>query len=370
MKYDCVVVGAGLAGSVIAERLANVGKTVLVIEQRDHIGGNCYDYIDENGILVHKYGPHAFHTNSKEVWDYLSRFTNWNDYKHKVTANVDGKIVMLPVNMETISQLFSEKQANLYKDKLLKAFKPGSKLFVTELLEHSEQDIQALAKIIYEKIYLNYSKKQWGVDPKELDPMVLKRVPLWLDYEPYYFKDKYQGMPIDGFTKMIEKILNKPRIEVLLSKDYKDIIEELKYEQLIYTGSIDYFFDYKYGKLPYRSLRFEFEALDEVFHQQTAVVNYPGIEEYTRTTEFKRFYGQSGNGTIILREYPDVYEHGKNVPSYAVPKDENYKLYSKYKAEAEKLKNIAFIGRLAEYKYYNMDEAIGKALSICHENIK
>ena len=362
MKFDFLIVGAGFAGSVLAERLASSGKKVWLVEQRDHVGGNCYDYSNENGILVHKYGPHIFHTKSKEVWEYLSQFTEWFPYRHRVLSHQGDKNVSLPVSLKTIDELFDQGKAKVLKDKLINSFGEGKKVPIFELMGSNDADISKFGEEVYKRIYLNYSMKQWGMDPSKLDGQVLNRVPIWVDYDDSYFKDKYQGMPKQGYTKMLEKMLDNPKISVTLGKDYKEVIDRVDYGTLIYTGPIDYFFDYKYGKLPYRSLRFEFETLDMDKYQDAAVVNYSGSEPFTRLTEFKHFGEYKMPKTTILKEYPEDYISGKNVPCYSIPKNENFKMYRQYQAEADKLDRVVFVGRLAEYKYYNMDEVVERAL--------
>ena len=368
MKYDCVVVGAGFAGATIAEKAASKGKSVLIIEQRDHIGGNCYDYTDENGIIIQKYGPHIFHTNIREVWEYLSQFTDWIPYKHKVLANLNGKIVSLPVSLKTLYQLFDKTTAEIVEKKLIGQYGAGNKVSIQELMMTTDSDLNSIAQEIFEKIFKNYSKKQWDIDPLKLDKQVLNRLPIWVDYEDFYFKDKYQGIPKEGYTKLIQNMLNKPNIEIILSKDFKDLVEGILFEKLYYAGPIDYYFDYKYGKLPYRGSEFSLETLDVEYFQSNSVVNYPGNEPFTRITEFKHFNGYKSNKTAIMREYSNEYVSGKNIPSYPIPTDENHKKYDLYKNEAKQLKNIAFTGRLGEYKYYNMDEVVEKALVMAENN--
>ena len=366
-KFDYVVVGAGFAGAPMAERLSSQGSSVLVIEQKDHVGGNCYDYIDENGITIHKYGPHIFHTKSKEVWDYLSRFTEWLPYKHKVIANIEGKTISLPVSLMTLHQLFDKEFADKIEKKLISEYGKDKSVSVKVLLNSKDPEIKSSAEIIFRKVFLNYSKKQWGMDPLDLDPEVLNRVPIWTNNNVHYFQDAYQGIPKNGYTAIIEKMLKKPNITVMLNKAYKDVKDKLDYKKLFFTGPIDDFFDFKYGALPYRAIKFAFETLDYEWFQTNSVVNYPGKESFTRITEYKHFNNHKSKKTAILREYPEDYSKGKNVPSYPIPKQENRAIYGKYKAEADTLDNVVFLGRLAEYKYYNMDEVVGRALRINKE---
>lgn len=363
MKYDCVVVGAGFAGATIAERLADSGKSVLVIEQRDHVGGNCYDYKDENGITIQKYGPHIFHTNNKEVWDYLSQFTEWIPYKHKVLSNQGDKTVSLPVSLKTIDELFLGTKGDSIKKKLIEYYGSNKKITIIELLENKDTELNDFAEEIFEKIYLGYSRKQWGEDPRNLNSLVLNRVPVWTNYDDSYFKDSFQGIPKDGFTQIVVNMLNKPNIKLILKKSFKEIAGEIEYEKLFFTGSIDEYFGYKHGKLPYRAQRFEFETLAFEWFQSNSVVNYPGIEAFTRITEFKHFDNHKADKTVILKEYSENYEVGKNIPSYPIPKVQNQTLYEKYKQEADKLDNVVFLGRLGEYKYCNMDEVVANSLN-------
>lgn len=362
MKYDYLIVGAGFTGAVAAERLASSGGRVLVIDQRDHIGGNCYDEKDENGILIHRYGPHIFHTKNKRVWDYLSKFTEWLPYRHRVLSSQGQKTVSLPVSLRTVGELYNKEKAEKIKEGLVKSFGRGKGVVVSELLKNKDKMIREFAEEIFKNIYLNYSLKQWGEDPLRLDEQVLNRVPVWMDEDESYFKDPFQGMPKHGYTKLFLKMLTHPNIKLVLNQEYKDIEGKAEYQKIIYTGPIDAYFNYRYGRLPYRSIRFQFEHLNVVRHQDAAVVNYPGEEPFTRCTEFKHFGEYDLKVTAILKEYPKEHDPQKNIPCYAVPKRENYELYHKYKKDADKHEDVVFVGRLAEYKYYNMDEAVMKAL--------
>lgn len=364
MKYDFLIVGAGFAGAVLAERLAKHGKKILLVEKRNHLGGNCYDYLDSSGILVHKYGPHIFHTNSSEVWDYLSQFTNWHFYVHRVLANFNEEKITLPANLNTVYELFTKEQAESIEKKLIEHYGEGQKISIISLRKTEDADLKKLAEVVYEKVFLRYSIKQWGMPPEELDPQVVERVPFWVNRDNRYFKDKYQGVPQNGYTDIFRKMLDQPNVKVILGKDYKEIYKQIKFDQMIYTGPIDYFYDYRYGKLPYRSLRFEFETLNLERFQEVAVVNYTGKEPYTRITEFKHFTNGKNPKTVILREYPEEYQPGKNIPCYPIPRRENFEIFQRYKEEAEKRKDVIFVGRLAEYRYYNMDEVVGRALEI------
>lgn len=364
MKYDFVIVGLGFAGAVLAERLAKAGNSILAIEKRNHLGGNAYDFYDEAGILVHKYGPHIFHTNSKEVWGYLSLFTEWLPYEHRVLARIDEKNFTLPVNLSTLYELFTDRFARNLESKLINFYGSGARVPVLELRKSHDPDLKKLAEVVYEKVYLNYSLKQWGVSPEVLDSQVTERVPIWVDRDNRYFKDEFQGMPKLGHTNLFEKMLDHPNIEIIFNKDYRDLINQTKFEKLIYTGPIDYFFDYKYGRLPYRSMRFEFETLNQEWFQEVAVVNYTGKEPFTRVTEFKHLSDQKNPKTTVLMEFPEEHDPDKNVPCYPIPRKDNFELYQRYKAEADKQESVTFVGRLAEYRYYNMDEVVGRALRV------
>lgn len=363
MYFKYVVVGAGLAGLTLAERIANdLNEKVLIIEKRNHIGGNCFDFYDQNGILIHKYGPHIFHTNSKEVWDYLSEFTKWYHYQHKVLTYIDGSLIPMPICTDTINQLYN---VNLNNDEIEDYLK--DKALNIEDIKNSEDVVLSKAgKDIYEKFFKNYTKKQWDVFPNELDKSVISRIPVRYNRDVRYFTDKYQGLPKYGYTKMCENMINNKNIHILLNTDYKDIIDQIEYDKLIYTGPVDYFFDYKFGKLKYRSLNFEFEEMHIEEYQDVAVVNYPNDYDFTRITEFKKMTGQESKYTTIVREYPKW----NGEPYYPVPTKACADQFEIYKQECDKIDNTIFVGRLAEYKYYNMDAVINIALDLYYKKIK
>jgi UDP-galactopyranose mutase len=353
--FDYLVVGAGFAGSVLAERLARVAdKKVLLVERRNHIGGNAYDCYDEAGVLIHKYGPHIFHTNSTEVIDYLSQFTAWRAYQHRVRASVDGQVVPLPINLDTINQLYG---TNLTSFELEAFFAK-----VAEPREiHTSEDVvvSQVGRELYEKFFKNYTRKQWGLDPSELDPTVTARVPTRTSRDDRYFTDRYQQMPLHGFTRMFERMLDHRNIKILLNCDWRDIAQVIPHKEVIYTGAIDEYFDCKLGKLPYRSLEFRFETLNTPRHQPVAVINYPNEYAYTRVTEFKHLTGQEHAKTTLVYEYP----RAEGDPYYPVPRPENAELYKRYKALADSTPGVHFVGRLATYKYYNMDQVVAQALA-------
>lgn len=369
--FDYLIIGAGFAGSVLAERLATqLDKKVLIVDKRNHIGGNAYDYYDENGILVHKYGPHIFHTNSKKVVDYLSQFTEWQPYFHHVLAVVEGKKVPVPFNLNSIYELFPPKYAHNLEDKLIKTFGYGQKIPILKLRETSDTELKVLADYIYQNVFYGYTLKQWELKPEELDSSVTARVPVYISRDNRYFQDTYQLMPKDGYTKMLERMLNHKNIKILLQTDYKEVIDLIKFDKLIFTGPIDEFFDYQYGELPYRSLRFEFNNLFEEKYQEVGTVNFPNNFDYTRITEQKYITGQKSEKTTICIEYPKAFrDKESDTRYYPIPKAENNNLYEKYFNETKKINTIHFCGRLADYKYYNMDQIVARALSIFEKGI-
>ena len=381
--FDCIVVGSGFTGSVIAERIATcLNKKVLIIEKRDHIGGNCYDYRTKEGIIVHKYGPHLFHTNYKDVFDYLSNFTDWQIYHHKVLAFIDGKKVPIPFNFNSIEMLFPNNLAERLINKLLSKYSYDSKVPILELKKEDDKDLKFLAEFIYEKVFKNYTAKQWGKKPEEIDPEVTARVPIFIGRDDRYFNDKYQAVPMEGYTKIFERMLNHPNIKLLLNTDFREVMkvdldtkkiyflgQEFK-GKVIFTGMIDELFEYKFGELPYRSLDLKFETLETEYFQEVATVNYPNNYDFTRITEFKHIHPVKVNKTIILKEYPKDYNPEKDIPYYPVFTEENRGLYYKYKELADKFENLILVGRLAEYRYYDMDDVVKRALEVFEEKVK
>jgi UDP-galactopyranose mutase len=354
--FDYLIVGAGFAGSVIAERLAaGSDKKVLLCDKRPHIGGNAYDHYNEAGILVHKYGPHIFHTNSREVFEYLSRFTEWRPYQHRVRASVDGQIVPIPINLDTINRLYG---LNLTSFEVEEFFKKVAE--PVERVKTSEDVVVSkVGRELYEKFFRNYTRKQWGLDPSELDASVTSRVPTRTNRDDRYFTDTYQAMPLHGYTRMFENMLDHPNIKIMLNCDYREIENEIPFGEMIYTGPVDAYFDYCYGELPYRSLEFKHETHDTAVYQPAPVVNYPNDHLYTRVTEFKYLTGQEHAKTSIVFEYPKA----QGDAYYPVPRKENAELYAKYKALADRTPKVNFVGRLATYKYYNMDQIVAQALT-------
>ncbi|MEO8072399.1 MAG: UDP-galactopyranose mutase [Acidobacteriota bacterium] len=353
--FDYLIVGAGFAGSVLAERLANGSdKKILMCDKRSHIAGNAFDFYNDDGILIHKYGPHIFHTNSLEVFEYLSRFTEWREYQHRVLASVDGMFVPMPINLDTINKLYG---LNLTSFEVEDFFE--SKAEKCETVRTSEDVVVSkVGRELYEKFFRNYTRKQWGLDPSELDASVTSRVPTRTNRDDRYFTDSYQAMPKYGYTRMFEKMLDNPNIKIMLNCDYREIADQIRYKEMIYTGPVDSFFNYRYGKLPYRSLEFKHETHDNEKFQDAPVVNYPNDQAFTRITEFKYLTGQEHKKTSIVYEFPQA----AGDPYYPIPRKENAEIYAKYKTLADARSDVHFVGRLATYKYYNMDQIVAQAL--------
>ncbi|WP_437498658.1 UDP-galactopyranose mutase [Sorangium sp. So ce1099] len=354
--FDYLIVGAGFAGSVLAERLATqLNKSVLLCDKRPHIAGNAYDCYDDAGVLIHKYGPHIFHTASPRIFRYLSQFTEWRPYEHHVLAHVDDKLVPFPINVDTVNALYGTN----YSPAEVEAFFTR----VAEPIKHcrTSEDavVSKVGRELYEKFFRNYTRKQWGLDPSELDAAVASRVPARTNYDSRYFTDEFQAMPLRGFTRMFENMLDHKNIRILLNTDYRDIMNEVNFREMIYTGPVDAFFDFRYGKLPYRSIDFKFETHDKEVFQPGAVINYPNDHDYTRITEFKYLTGQQHPKTSVVYEFPT----SEGDPYYPVPRPENAEIYRKYKALADATPNVHFVGRLATYRYYNMDQVVGQALA-------
>lgn len=374
---DALIIGSGFAGATVANKLANQGKKVKIIEKRNHVGGNCYDCYDEYGILVHLYGPHIFHTNSDEVYEFLSEFTDWYDYSHEVVGNIYGKIIPIPFNLNTLNIVFGEEKGNDLKKKLIDTYGQNARVPILELQKNEDEGIQEVAKYVYENIFLKYTMKQWNQKPEEVDQSVTARVPVLLSYDNRYFQDKYQGMPLEGYTHIFKKMLDHPNIEIELNKDAKDILSfdfdhhkiyvnnELFEGPIIFTGAIDELFDCSLGRLPYRSLEFKFEHYNQEYYQEKGVVNYTVSEDYTRITEFKYLTGQKKEDTTIIKEYPRKYEDSsKQVPYYAILSEENKAIHSKYVELVKPFQHFYLLGRLAQYKYYNIDGIVLEALSL------
>jgi len=354
--FDYLIVGAGFAGSVLAERLAcQASKKVLLVEKRNHIGGNAYDCYDDSGVLIHKYGPHIFHTNSADVFDYLSRFTAWRRYEHRVLASVDGQLVPIPINLDTINRLYGTSYTSFTLEEFFRSVaEPRETIRTSE-----DVVVSRVGRELYEKFFRNYTRKQWGLDPSELDATVTARVPVRTNRDDRYFTDRFQAMPLHGFARMFERMLDHPNIKIMLNTDYREVRDFIPYRSMVYTGPIDEFFDNCYGKLPYRSLDFAFETLPESLHQPVAVVNYPNDHAYTRVTEFKYLTGQEHARTTLVYEYPKA----DGDPYYPVLNPATAEQYKAYKALADETCNVHFVGRLATYKSYNIDQVVAQALA-------
>jgi UDP-galactopyranose mutase len=357
--FDYLIVGAGFAGSVLAERLAaGLGKRVLVVDRRPHIGGNAYDHYDDAGVLIHRYGPHIFHTNSQRIVDYLSRFTQWRPYEHRVLAVVDGQQVPIPINRTTLNALYgltlgSDEEA---ADYLASRAEP-----VATISSSEDVVVNQIGRELYEKFFRGYTRKQWGLDPSQLDRSVTSRVPTRTNTDDRYFTDTFQQMPLHGYTRLFERMLDHPNIKVMLNTDYREIRDEVRYDHLVYCGPVDEYFDYRFGKLPYRSLKFRHQTLDQPQLQPVATVNYPSEEvPHTRISEYKHLTGQQHAKTSVTYEYPSA----EGDPYYPIPRPENAELYKRYEALARETPGVTFLGRLGTYKYYNMDQVVGQALAL------
>ena len=372
--FDTVIIGAGFAGAVLAERIATKqNKKVLLVDKRQHVGGNCYDYKDDNGIIVHKYGPHLFHSNIRQVWEYLSQFTEWDIYQHQVLACIDGKSVPIPFNLNTLHEVFPESMANRLEEKLLAEYDYNSKVPILKLKQSEDKDLQFLADFVYEKIFLHYTMKQWGMKPEEIDGAVTARVPIFVGRDNRYFNDKYQGVPKKGYTGIFNNMLNHPNIKLMLNTSAKEILEltndggiklfGMPFDgKVIYTGLLDDLFNYEFGELPYRSVNMVFESIEKKDYQKSATVNYPCNYEFTRITEFKKIHYADVPNTTILKEYPQEYKRGINTPYYPIFTEDNQAMYKKYADKAAEYKQLVLVGRLAEYRYYDIDDIVERAL--------
>ena len=379
--FDAVIIGAGFAGAVLAERLATQqNKKILLVEKRQHIGGNCYDYRDKNGIIVHKYGPHLFHSNSRQVWDYLSKFTEWDIYQHHVLACIDGKPVPIPFNLNTLYEVFPASMASRLENKLLENYEYNSKVPILQLKQSEDKDLQFLADFVYEKIFAHYTMKQWDMRPEDIDGAVMARVPVFIGRDNRYFNDEYQGVPKNGYTEIFNNMLNHPNIKLMMNTSAKGIMEfsEGKIKlmgmpfagKVIYTGLLDDLFDYKFGELPYRSVDMRFETISKKDYQEATTVNYPNNYEFTRITEFKKIHYADTSNTTILKEFPQRYVRGENTPYYPIFTEENQAMYGRYVEEAKKYSQLLLVGRLAEYRYYDMDDIVERALSVYDDLVK
>lgn len=358
LNTEIIIIGAGYAGSVIAEQLASAGKSVLIIEKREHIAGNAYDEFDKQGIFVHRYGPHIFHTNSQRIFEYLSSFTKWRAYEHHVLAKVDKQLLPIPINQNTINQLYG---LNLDETGIKNFFEKVREIR-NPILTSEDVVLNSVGSELCDKFFRGYTRKQWGLELSELSAGVAARIPTRTNCDNRYFTDKYQTMPLDGYTKMFEHMLESPKIQLELGVDFFKIKDKIKNQAkyIVYTGAIDTYFNYCFGKLPYRSLQFQPEHINNIEQfQKVGTINYPNDYDFTRITEFKHLTGQQHSGTSIVREYPQA----EGEPYYPIPRQENENLYKKYQALANQEKNVSFVGRLAQYRYYNMDQVVGAALT-------
>ena len=357
-RFDYLIVGGGFAGSVLAERVASqLDKKVLIIDRRSHIGGNAYDCLDEAGVMIHRYGPHIFHTNAQRVIDYLSQFTKWRRYEHRVLGQVDGKLVPIPINLTTINTLYGLNLDSAGAAEFLAARATPSATITTS----RDVVVSQVGEELYQKFFEGYTRKQWGLDPSQLDKAVTSRVPTRTDADDRYFQDKFQCMPLEGYTRMFERMTDHPNISFLPNTDYAKVKDNLDFGHLIYCGPVDEYFGFCYGKLPYRSLRFEHTTLDQARFQDVAVVNYPSPEvPFTRITEYKHLTGQQHPKTSITREFPT----SEGDPYYPIPAAENAALYKRYEDLAERTPGVTFTGRLGTYRYYNMDQVVAQSLTL------
>lgn len=365
MTLDWIVVGAGFTGATFAERMAAAGKRVRVIERRAHIGGNAYDEANGHGILVHRYGPHIFHTNSDAVWTYLSNFTAWRPYEHRVLGLIEGKLVPIPFNLYSLHALFPIRTAARIESALIEQYGLGRKIPILKLRESQQAEIREFADYVYRNVFEGYTLKQWELRPEELSPSVTARVPVAISRDDRYFKDSYQAMPRDGYTAMFRRMLDHPNIEIILDSEWEHPKAAASGVRVLFTGAIDELLDYRFGPLPYRSLRFEERTLDKAQHQPAGTVNYPNDYEYTRITEQKIITGQQAAVTTLMTEYPRAHKPGETIAYYPIPRDENQVLYAKYAAAVQaEFPRLHLAGRLADYQYYNMDQACARALKL------
>lgn len=363
IKNINLVIGCGISGAVIARLLAEKSEKVLIIDKKNHIAGNIYDYKDENGIHLHKYGSHIFHTNNEKVWDFVKKFSDFNTYMHKVIAVIDGIETTIPFNINTLYDVFPKSLAERLETKLLKEFKYNTKVPILKFQEQKDEDLKFLSNYVYEKVFLHYTSKQWGKNPNEIDRAVTARVPVYISKDSRYFQDKYQGIPLKGYTKMVENILNHPNITVKLNTEFNKSFSD--YKRIFCTGSIDEFFEYKYGELPYRSVNFKFETHNCEYYQSNAVVNYPCNYDFTRIHEYKYYLNDKSEKTVIAKEYSEPFKNGKNERYYPIVNNENIAIYEKYRKETPN--HVYFLGRLGDYKYYDMDKAIERAINLFEE---
>lgn len=368
MKFDWVVVGAGFTGAAFAERMAVSGKRVLVIDSRSHIGGNAFDQLNTDGILVHRYGPHIFHTNSEAVWKYLSRFTRWRPYEHRVLGEINKILVPIPFNLKSLSELFDPSEATRIRKLLIDSYGMDKKVPILTLRQSESADIREFADFVYKNVFEGYTLKQWALRPEDLSSSVTSRVPVLIGHDDRYFQDEYQAMPLEGYTALFQRMLDHPNIDVELNCHSSDL-DASAAGRMLFTGAIDELLGYRFDPLPYRSLRFEEYTLSVERHQPAGTVNYPNEHDYTRITEQKIITGQSAPVTTLMKEFPIAHRPGETVPYYPIPRDENQRLYARYAEAAKKeFPNIIFAGRLGDYQYYNMDQACARGIKLAADN--
>lgn len=371
-QYDWLVVGAGFTGAVVAERLAEgLNQSVMLIDRRDHVGGNAYDMRDEAGNLIHLYGPHIFHTNSDKVFHYLSRFTTWRPYFHRVLGHVDGNLIPIPFNLDSLERAFPPAMAARLSDKLVAAFGFGAKVPIMKLKDAVKDDELAfLSDYIFDKVFLHYTTKQWGMTPAELDPSVTARVPVVVNRDSRYFQDRYQAMPTDGYTALFKRLLDHPNIDVRLKTEWRDVRDQPRFKRLVFCGPLDEYFDHSAGVLPYRSLRFDFQTHSGPRVQDCGTINYPNEFDFTRVTDFSYLSGETRSTTSVVYEYPEAFEPGRNDPYYPIPSPQTKALLAPYQKMAATLRGkVWFAGRLADYQYYNMDQACARGLSLFEKEL-
>jgi UDP-galactopyranose mutase len=368
MNTDWIVVGAGFTGITFAQRLASAGKRVRLVERRPQIGGNAYDESNEHGILVHRFGPHIFHTNSDMVWSYLSQFTEWRPYEHRVLGLIEGKLVPIPFNLDSLRALFPERAATRIESVLIEEYGLGKKIPILKLRASEHAEVREFANYVYRNVFEGYTLKQWELRPEELSPSVTARVPVSISRDDRYFQDIHQAMPRDGYSAMFQRMLDHPNIEIVLDCEWQHAAANQPEACVLFTGAIDELLDYRFGPLPYRSLRFEESTLAKTQHQPVGTVNYPNNYKYTRITEQKIITGQQAAVTTLMTEYPQAHEPGKTIPYYPVPREENQALYARYAAAAAaEFPTVHLAGRLADYQYYNMDQACARALKLASD---
>lgn len=372
--FDAIIVGAGFAGAVMAERLASKNKSVLLIERRLHVGGNCFDEIDDNGILIHRYGPHLFHTDDEEVWQYLSRFTDWRVYHHRVLAMIDGQMLPIPFNLNTLHAVFPPSMAEKLEEALLNRYDYNTKVPILKLKQSTDRDLRFIADFVYEKIFLRYTQKQWGLDPENIEGAVTARVPVFVGRDDRYFNDRFQAVPTKGYNRLFKNMLRHDKIKLMLNTDFSDVLRvdgeqilflDQKFDGLlVFTGPLDELFNDEFGALPYRSVEMKFETVETESWQPAATVNYPNNYDFTRITEFKKIHPVKTPSTTILKEYPQQHVRGQNTPYYPIFTDDNKARFEQYSQKAARIKNLIAVGRLAEYRYYDMDDMVRRALDV------